>query len=233
MVTGSSHRIDPFRAVNATSFVAVQAVDKALVGPLAHGYEHILPVPVRAGIHHFLLNVHEPIVFVNFVLQLKPGKAAATAARFAINSTVGIGGLIDVAAHRPFKLIHRENGFANTLGFYGVKPGAYLYLPFIGPSTVRDLIGFSVDRLSTPFLLGRFVPVLRRPAVAIPIAALRTLDRRVDLEPDLAAFRKADDPYQAERKWYLERRQAEIDALHHRFRPAPEITQQSAAVPAT
>ncbi|MFX6258432.1 MlaA family lipoprotein, partial [Acinetobacter baumannii] len=87
------------------------------------------PVPVRSGIRNFLYNLREPIVFVNFLLQHKAGKAAETLGRFVVNSTVGVGGLFDMAKRRPIHLPRRPNGFADTLGFYGVKPGPFLFLP--------------------------------------------------------------------------------------------------------
>ena len=76
--------------------------------------------------------------------QGKVGKAFETLGRLAINSTVGVGGLFDVAGKKA-DLPYRRNGFANTLGYYGVKPGAYLFLPLIGPTTVRDLVGGAID----------------------------------------------------------------------------------------
>src|SRR3954452_443340 len=111
---------DPLEELNSASFQVVQKVDSAIVAPLAFAYEDIMPRPIRDGLRNFLHNLGEPIVFVNFMLQLKPGKAAETLGRFVINTTVGVAGLVDVAKRKPFKLPHRSNGFANTLGYYGV-----------------------------------------------------------------------------------------------------------------
>ncbi|MCE3590054.1 VacJ family lipoprotein, partial [Escherichia coli] len=102
------------------------------------------------GIRNFFNNLSEPVSFLNFMLQIKPGRAAETVARFAVNTTVGVGGVIDVARRKPFRRPRRPNGFANTLGFYGVKPGPFLFLPLIGPTTVRDLVGLSIDRMVLP-----------------------------------------------------------------------------------
>ncbi len=77
------------QAVNVEAFKVLQSVDAALVAPIAKGYESIVPKPVKSGLHNFLQNLTEPIVFLNYLLQLKPGKAAETLARFAINSTLG------------------------------------------------------------------------------------------------------------------------------------------------
>jgi phospholipid-binding lipoprotein MlaA len=114
---------DPMLQLNAQSFQVVQDVDEALVGPVAMAYKDAIPKPIRHGLRNFLRNLTEPIVALNFLLQLKPGKAAETVGRFAVNSTIGIGGLFDVAKREPFKLPYRRNGFANTLGYYGVEPG--------------------------------------------------------------------------------------------------------------
>ncbi len=232
VVTGSMRRIDPLQGVNAASFDAAQAIDKAALGPAAHAYEHVVPAPVRSGLHHFLVNLHEPVVAANFLLQLKPGKAAATLARFAINSTVGIGGLLDVAAKRPFKLRHRDNGFADTLGFYGVKPGPFLFLPLIGPTTVRDLFGFSIDRLAAPLSVGHFVAPLRQSTFTAPAAVMTALDKRVEADPQASEVRQADSPYARMRLLYLTRRQAEIDDLRHPVHSHPAPGLQAPETPA-
>lgn len=97
--------------------------------------------PIRSGLRNFRFNLHEPIVCVNFLFQHKVGKAGETLARFAINSTIGVAGVFDMAKRRTFRLPRRRNGFGDTMGFYGVKPGPYFFLPLIGPTTARDLLG--------------------------------------------------------------------------------------------
>ena len=208
---------DPIEAVNAASFAAVQAVDDAVVAPAAKLYERGLPRPVRSGIRNVLHNLAEPINFVNYLLQLKPGKAAETLGRFAVNSTVGIAGLVDVAKNKPFKLPHRANGFANTLGYYGVGPGPYLYLPLIGPTTVRDLGGRLLDLSLIPTAVGA---PFNTPAYSLSNGVLKSLDDRVEADAKLREFHAASDPYTAEREWYLAMRAAEIAALHGKPAPA-------------
>lgn len=202
---------DPMLQLNAQSFEVVQDVDEALVGPVAMAYKDAVPKPVRHGLRNFLRNLTEPIVALNFLLQLKPGKAAETVGRFAINSTIGIGGLFDVAKRDPFKLPYRRNGFANTLGYYGVEPGAYLFLPLIGPTTVRDLVGGTVDGLLLPTVVGA---PFNDPYFTLPAATLSALQGRIQIDEQLNALRnQSGDPYMAARDFYLKRRQAEIDAL--------------------
>src|SRR3546814_3763014 len=106
---------DPPQDVNIEAFQVAQSVDKALVGPIAKGYEGGVPKPIRDGLGNALRNLSEPINFVNFLLQFKIGKALVTVGRFAINSTIGAAGVFDVAKKAPINPPYRSNGFANTL----------------------------------------------------------------------------------------------------------------------
>jgi phospholipid-binding lipoprotein MlaA len=205
---------DPLSKVNEQSFAATQKVDSAVVGPVARTYKRKVPRPIRDGVHNFLYNLREPVVFLNFLLQHKIGKAAATVGRFGINSTIGALGLFDFAKRRPFKLPRRSNGFANTLGFYGVPNGPFMFLPLVGPTTVRDLFGGAIDRLVLPATLGSRVTDLK---FAIPVGVLSTLDHRAEFDDTLQQLHDAKgDPYARSRDFYLQRRQAEIDRLHGR-----------------
>jgi len=204
---------DPLEEINATSYQATQKVDKAIVAPVAFAYEKIIPRPIRSGLRNFLRNLGEPITFLNFLLQLKPGKAAETLGRFAINTTLGVAGVVDIAKRQPFKLPFRRNGFANTLGYYGVKPGPYFYLPLIGSTTLRDFIGGRLDLLLLPTIVGG---LFTKPKFAIPAGGLSELNYRIEFDDELSAIRAAQDPYVAQRTYYLHKRQAEIDALHSR-----------------
>ena len=145
---------DPIEDVNRKSYAVVTQVDDKVTGPLALGYKEAVPSPIRKGVRNFLANLAEPVVALNYLLQLKPGKSAETIGRFAIKSTIGAAGLFDVAGKRPFKLPRRANGFGNTLGYHGVNQGAYLYLPLIGPTTVRDLTGRVLDLSFLPVAVG-------------------------------------------------------------------------------
>ena len=216
VVTGRNGAIapDPLRALNETSFKATQAVDDAVVGPVARAYTKAAPKPFRRGVHNVLYNLREPVVFVNFLLQHKIGKAAETVGRFAINTTIGVAGLFDMAKRKPFRLPRRGNGFADTLGFYGVPNGPFMFLPIVGPTTVRDLFGGVVDRLILPVAFGSRVT---KPEVAIPLGVLGALDHRSEFDDTLHALHdNVADPYANTRRFYLQRRQAEIDHLRGR-----------------
>lgn len=209
---------DPLERVNEQSFKAVQAVDSALIGPVAQVYNKGLPRPVRQGLRNFFSNLNEPVVFVAYLLELKPGKAAETAGRFVINTTLGIGGLVDRAKRKPFNLPFHQNGLSNVLGYYGVGPGPYMYLPLVGPTTLRDIIGDTVDNALVPSLVGK---PLTEPAVVIPMSILNQLGERAAFDATLKDIRAQDNPYAYYRDLYLRQRKAEIDALHGRVTPDP------------
>lgn len=218
VVVTARPRGDPLSKVNERSFAATQAVDRAITGPAALAYKRVVPDPVRSGLRNFLNNFHEPDIALNYLLQLKPGKAAETLGRFALNTTIGVAGLFDIARRKPFRLAPRPNGFGDTLGYYGVRPGAYLFLPLVGPTTVRDFIGGSVDRvLTASFIRGPF----GGRAYLLATGAVRLLDRRAETDGQLRAVRDSADPYQSRRALYLHKRQAEIDRLHARHPAVP------------
>ena len=195
------------------------------------GYKHAVPRPVRTGLRNFFSNIMEPVVFLNFLLQLKPGKAAETAGRFVVNTTVGIAGLVDVAKKKPFHLPHRDNGFGSTLGRYGVGPGPYLYLPFAGPTTLRDLLGGQVDRLVLPFTVQR--PPFDSYDYQIPKAVITGLDAREQADEELKAlYSGAVDPYATLRSVFLQNRAGEIEALRHPHAVAKPAADAPAAAPA-
>jgi phospholipid-binding lipoprotein MlaA len=213
IVVNARPKNDPMMGVNTVSFELAQDVDRALVEPLAMAYKKALPKPARIGLGNFIRNISSPIVFINDLLQLKPGRAFKTLGRFVINSTVGVGGLIDVAKSKPFHLPYRHNGFANTLGYYGVKPGPYFFVPFLGPTTLRDLLGGAVDGVILPYGIGA---PFNKLYYTIPNGAVRSLNRRVEFDCQLRTIRASADPYAAERAYYFKKREAEIEALHGR-----------------
>ena len=212
---------DPLEELNSESYEVVQSIDKAIIGPVAFAYKDVMPRPIRSGLRNFLHNLGEPIVFLNFMLQGKPGEAAETLGRFAINTTIGAAGLVDIAKRKPFNLPYRYNGFANTMGYYGVKPGPYFYLPLVGSTTLRDFIGNRLDQLLLPTVLGRR---FTRPEFVLPVVILNELNSRIEFDDELREIRATRDPYVAARTYYLRKRQAEINALHGRGGPVIRVT---------
>lgn len=204
---------DPLAKANETSYEVLQKVDDVFVGPVANGYQKAVPRPLRMALRNFIRNLREPVVAAAYVLELKPGKAFETVGRFGVNSTIGLGGTIDVARSKPFNLPYRQNGFANVLGYYGIGPGPYLFLPLVGPTTVRDLFGLVADRLAVPLAVGS---PFNKPWYALPMGTIDALDYRNEADEDFKRLRKAADPYSTYRRVYLQSRFDQIEALHGR-----------------
>ncbi len=215
LVTGSMEapQGDPLVQINQQAFDITQNVDKAVVEPVAEVYEEGLPKPIRHGLRNFIRNLLEPVNFLNFLLQLKPGKALETLGRFTINSTVGIGGLIDVAKREPFNLPYRRNGLANTLGYYGVGPGPFLVLPLIGATTLRDVTGSLVDQSIVPLAIGA---PFNTPYYGVPAYTVNALEYRIEFDEYLQSVNDSVDPYSTMRETYLCQREAEIAELKNR-----------------
>lgn len=201
---------DPVERINAESYRITQAVDQAVIEPLAYAYRDGLPGPLRNGLGNVVKNLGEPSNALNFLLQGKVGKAFETVGRLAINSTLGLGGLIDVAGKPGIGLPYRRNGFANTAGFYGIGPGPYLYLPVTGATTVRDVIGSTLDQLLLPIAVGAPFNTYEFGGAYFVVNGL---DQRLEFDAELAEIRSTDDPYGVRRDTYLARRKREIAAL--------------------
>jgi len=213
IVVGKHHHTpgDPFETFNRSTYGFSMAVDKAILRPVALGYRQVVPRPARDGVRNVLSNLGEPLVFVNDLLQLKIGRAGKTLGRFVINSTLGLGGLFDNAKRRPFNLPHHNNSLGDTLGFYGVGPGPYLYLPILGPTTLRDAMSGQLESMllphitRTPFGLREYV---------ISTTVVGGLDQRAEAEDDLRAIiADSVDPYATMRSLVLQDRAGEIEAL--------------------
>ncbi|WP_174292911.1 MlaA family lipoprotein [Sphingomonas bacterium] len=224
-------RGDPLEGINRRFFRLNAGLDKAIFRPAALGYKHVVPRFARSGLRNFFSNLTEPIVFLNDLLQLKPGRAAKTLVRFAVNSTIGLAGLADPAKLKPLRIVHHDNGFGSTLGRYGVGPGPYVYLPFAGPTTLRDLLGGQADRLVLPFTVQQ--PPFNRYEYQVPKAVITGLDARAEADDELKAlFSGAVDPYATLRSVFLQNRAGEIAALRGRPRidaPVPGDTLDPAA----
>ncbi len=139
---------DPLEPVNRLVFNANDAIDTAILRPVAETYGAVVPQFVRDRIRAFIANLQEPRIFANNLLQLRINDAGFTFARFYVNSTLGLAGLFDVASEHG---LPRQTGdFGETLYTWGVDSGPYLVLPLFGPSNVRDAFGLAVDLYTTP-----------------------------------------------------------------------------------
>lgn len=198
---------DPLEGFNRISFAVSMAIDKAVLRPLALGFQQVAPKPARDGLRNVLANLGEPVTFVNDILQLKPKRAVRTLGRFLLNTLFGLGGLFDIAKDKKFNLPRRSNSFSNTLAFYGMKAGPYIYIPILGPTTLRD----QVDRVQG---MLPWVDRALRDGRGTASAVLVGLDQRADADRDLEILLgDAVDPYATFRETWLQQRQGQIDQL--------------------
>jgi phospholipid-binding lipoprotein MlaA len=144
----SPEAYDPLEDTNRQVFAFNQSVDRNVLLPAAEAYRNNLPAPVRDSIHNFLQNLDAPVVFAHDVLQAEPALAGNTAGRFVVNSTVGVAGFFDVAT--AMGIPYHPNDLGVTLARWGFPEGAYLMIPVLGPSTVRDAVGKVGDSFGDP-----------------------------------------------------------------------------------
>ena len=197
---------DPFESLNRKSFAFSMALDRKLIAPLSRLSAGLTPGPLGRAIHNIVVNLSEPVVLINDLLQTHLRPAAKAGARLVVNSTIGLLGAVDVAARLGLR--HHPNGFGDTLGHYGVKAGPYLYVPVLGPSSVRDLFGSAVDQFSNPLLSIRYP---YKSEVYLGVAVFGGLDERARRGPELTALlSSAADPYATLRSTYLQAREAQI-----------------------
>jgi phospholipid-binding lipoprotein MlaA len=197
---------DPFEGANRRGYAIHQFIDRIFLRPAARTYQAVIPKPIRTGLRQVLSNMGEPGIMANDLLQGHPVRAGKTLGRLVTNSTVGIGGLFDVA--KRVGLPHHDNGFGDTLGRYGAPPGPYLFIPLVGPSTVRDLLGGTADFASDPFTWARF---RQRTMIIDARTVARSLDQRGEADSQLKAIdAMSTDSYASLRSLYLQDRAAEI-----------------------
>ncbi|MET3666189.1 VacJ family lipoprotein [Caulobacter sp. 1776] len=228
---------DPFQAFNRASYGFSMGLDRWVTGPIAHAYMAVAPDPVRDRVSAAVNNLGEPRTLLNDIAQGRPKRAGVTASRFVINSIAGMLGLFDVAT--DLDLPQHRGDFGQTLGRYGVEPGAFLYIPVLGPLTVREGAGRVVDIVTDPVTLvgGNF----RTPFGATRLG-VTVVNKRASLDPQIAALEDAMDPYATVRSAYLQGRAAlvreatgEVQALPD-FDDAPSASSEStppAAAPST
>jgi phospholipid-binding lipoprotein MlaA len=139
---------DPLESVNRVFFDFDMFLDKILLKPATQVYVAIIPEPGRHAVNHVLANMNEPIVFANNMLQGEFHRADITVGRFLLNSTFGLAGIFDWASQSG---LPKQNGdFGQTLYVWGFGSGPYLFLPLVGPSNPRDVLGFAVDNYADP-----------------------------------------------------------------------------------
>lgn len=190
---------DPLEGFNRRMFDLNDGLDQVILKPAATVYKTLVPGLVRAGIGNFFGNLAEPWVAVNAALQLKGVAAIETVLRFATNTVFGLGGVLDIAS--DMNLERRNEDFGQTLGYWGVPPGPYLVLPFLGSSNFRDGLGLVPDYRADP------VQLQTNPTIKDTLSAVRLLEFRASLlKADDILGIAALDKYSFVRDIYLQRR---------------------------
>lgn len=192
---------DPLEPINRGIYKFNDAVDKAVLKPVAQGYKAVLPQPVRTGVTNFFSNIEDVLIALNNLLQFKFQAAASDVARVAFNTTFGIAGIFDVAT--SFGLEKHDEDFGQTLGYWGIGDGPFLMLPILGPSNLRDTVGLAAYYQLDPVLNLDHVPTRNT------LSVLRFVNRRAQLlDAEKVLDEAALDPYTFLRDAYIQHRRS-------------------------
>jgi phospholipid-binding lipoprotein MlaA len=189
---------DPWESWNRGVYKVNDKLDRTILKPVTKGYVRVVPSPIRTGITNFFANLNMTTVMFNDALQGKLRAAGNDLGRFLLNTTVGVGGILDPAT--PAGLAHNNNDFGRTLGHWGVHPGPFLELPLLGPSDVRDGASEVVDTYTNPR------QYIRNNYVSYGLFVPYFLDVRASLLSLDETLKNVYDPYAFIRDAYLQRR---------------------------
>lgn len=205
------NNVDPFEGFNRSMFQVDRTLDRFILNPVVQVYDKVLPTPVHTGVNNFFSNTFEPARVVNDLLQLDIADALNDMARFFVNTTAGIGGLFDLAS--KMGMIKHANDFGITLAKWGVRRSAYLYIPCLGPMTVRDTFSVGVDY----FILNP-ISYIPTDKIRLGLVGLGKVHYRWRWLPARKVIEDSFDPYVFVRDVYLQKRQAMINEVvqgHH------------------
>ena len=189
---------DPWEPLNRTIFDVNTAIDKVTLKPIAKGYQAIIPSPVRTGVSNFYSNLATPGSVVNNFLQGKPKRGLSELTRFLFNSTMGLGGILDVATAGGLEAYPEDIG--QTLAVWGVPSGPYVMLPLVGPSTLRDALLFPIDAITPLYYYDN-------TSVRDKLQVLRIIDIRTRLLATEKFLEDSKDRYITLRESYLQNRE--------------------------
>lgn len=202
---------DPLEPTNRVFYAVNDGLLVYVLTPVAKGYKAVVPTPVRTGIHNMLNNIGQPVQFVNDVLETKPRRAGDSFMRFTINSTVGLGGIFDVAKAAGYP--DHDSDAGSTLALWGVPAGPYLYLPVYGPSGLRDGLGRGMDAAANPFAWASFNGSNTLGWAQAGFGALDATSRHLrDIQQVKAG---ALDPYATFRSLYRQLRESQVAAIRN------------------
>ncbi|WP_291008367.1 VacJ family lipoprotein [Hydrogenophaga sp.] len=197
---------DPLEPFNRGVSEFNDVVDGAVLKPVATVYRDVTPDLVRTGVSNFFGNLRDVWSGANATLQLRPREATENFLRFGVNTLLGLGGLLDIASEMGIDRTQLD--FGQTLGRWGVPPGAYLVLPIFGPSSIRDAAGFGIETR------GDLVNNVSDVATRNSLTALRAVETRANLLRATSMLEGAAlDKYSFTRDIYLQRRQNQIDSI--------------------
>jgi len=197
---------DPYEAWNRRIFEMNMDLDARVMKPTAEAYVDVVPEFARNGIHNALVNFGAPVTFTNDVLQGEPESAGETLGRFLLNSTAGVGGLVDLAT--PAGIPYHDSDFGQTLGVWGVGPGPYLMLPLLGPDDPRDLLGTVADSFMDPL---EYAGIRDYVYWSIGREAVNIVDTRAQNLESLDQLKKSSvDFYAATRSLYRQYRASKV-----------------------
>jgi phospholipid-binding lipoprotein MlaA len=196
----NAEEIDPFEETNRAIYEFNESLDSNVLEPVSRAYKNNMPEAAQKGIGNFLDNLGDVSTLANQILQFKPIESAETLARILVNTTIGLGGLFDVAS--DMGLITEDEDFGQTMAVWGVEQGPYVVLPLFGPSTVRDGIGTYVDLTSPANMVDEIGEV--------GVSVINVVDKRVDLLSITDILDQSDDPYITMRSSYLQKRNNDI-----------------------
>jgi phospholipid-binding lipoprotein MlaA len=221
----SMHSYDPWERVNRFTYRFNARFDEAVFLRVSNAYRRI-PSPIRAGVHNFFGNLSEIDSVINYALQWRLGLGVRSVGRFVINTTVGIGGLFDVAA--KVKLTGAPTGLSSTLAIWGMHPGPYLVVPLLGPSTLRDGLGFLGD-YGTSYAID--VANLYRGNVSWALGSVNAVDQRSNVN---FRYYSSGSPFEYEniRFLYVRKRLIEDEGLRKDRKRAAKPTTQKENEPA-
>lgn len=197
---------DPWEGFNRDLFAVHEAIDQAALEPLARGYRAATPGFFRAGVTNFLRNLRAPVVLANDVLQGELPRAGTTVARFGVNSTIGVAGLVDVASRMGLE--HHDEDFGQTMAVWGVDSGPYVFVPVLGPTTVRDGLGRAVDVAFNPLTWAEFDGEDELRVTTGVLGGLSAREGLIEVIDDVRAT--SIDPYVSFRVGYALSREAAI-----------------------
>jgi phospholipid-binding lipoprotein MlaA len=205
---GPNQVFDPFEPVNRHIFAFNDAVDTALIRPVAVVYRDLTPRPVKSVVSNFISHLTLPLTMVHDLLQGKPDRAQVAFGRFFMNTILGVGGLFDVATAHGLKFHDEDMG--QTLAVHGSGPGPYLVLPLLGPSNMRDGIGDVIDRVIDPVNAVSYLPKHGGDVFRYSRTGASILVARERLIEPLDALHQSLDYYAAVRAAYSQKRKIDI-----------------------